>query len=592
MANFQSFEVIFIVIKGIIAGEDRWLCTLLLQQGYRIEYCAAAEALTFAPEEFREFFNQRRRWLPSTMANILDLLLSQKRTTRHNSNISLLYVIYQWILFLSTILGPALVLLAMKSAVTTIIKYAIANWIQYVIIYLPTVLFVYICLKCKTQTQLTVAMVLSAAYALVMMTVLVGTIVNIAEEGFFTPTAVFMYVIIGIFLVTGLFHPHELGDLFWGVLYFVCIPAGYIFLIVYAICNLNNVSWGTRETQKAVLEQGTKSKKHRKKQAEEEFGVVSEDVLEDILKQIKTVNVNKASYLKMIPNTFQWYNNLAVLKSLESAQNIFRNIDEENEVGQRNSSATLNLPRRRLSFAKTLKVRNQSDTDNEALDEEKWADDNGTVKRLKEDEVQFWTQLIEHYLKPIDADKAKEDKIAQDLKEFRNKVTFAFFFANALWVVIMSAMNEVKSVLNIKIPVPGGSTTIEPLGLLFLVIFAVLLTMQFLGMIRHRYGTLLHVLSVTSLFPHPGDPESIIKKIKGKSTNENPDFVVDDTLRHPNEDDTHPIYENIWKDQSIELGKTLKRTVKEPTTPFYVKKTIRAKINNLKKTKRVDANVV
>ncbi|CAG2218266.1 CHS1 [Mytilus edulis] len=36
-------------------GEDRWLCTLLLQQGYRIEYCAAAEALTFAPEDFREF---------------------------------------------------------------------------------------------------------------------------------------------------------------------------------------------------------------------------------------------------------------------------------------------------------------------------------------------------------------------------------------------------------------------------------------------------------------------------------------------------------------------------------------------------------
>ncbi|XP_052098915.1 chitin synthase chs-2-like [Mytilus californianus] len=63
-------------------GEDRWLCTLMLQQGYRIEYCAAAEALTFAPEEFREFFNQRRRWMPSTMANILDLLMSYNQTTK------------------------------------------------------------------------------------------------------------------------------------------------------------------------------------------------------------------------------------------------------------------------------------------------------------------------------------------------------------------------------------------------------------------------------------------------------------------------------------------------------------------------------
>lgn len=31
-------------------GEDRWLCTLLLQQGFRVEYCAASDALTYAPE--------------------------------------------------------------------------------------------------------------------------------------------------------------------------------------------------------------------------------------------------------------------------------------------------------------------------------------------------------------------------------------------------------------------------------------------------------------------------------------------------------------------------------------------------------------
>lgn len=33
-------------------GEDRWLCTLLLQEGYRVEYCAASDALTYAPETF------------------------------------------------------------------------------------------------------------------------------------------------------------------------------------------------------------------------------------------------------------------------------------------------------------------------------------------------------------------------------------------------------------------------------------------------------------------------------------------------------------------------------------------------------------
>ena len=61
-----------------LVGEDRWLCTLLLQQGYRIEYSAAADALTHAPEGFSEFYNQRRRWGPSTMANIVDLLQSYR----------------------------------------------------------------------------------------------------------------------------------------------------------------------------------------------------------------------------------------------------------------------------------------------------------------------------------------------------------------------------------------------------------------------------------------------------------------------------------------------------------------------------------
>lgn len=58
----------------IFPGEDRWLCTLLLQQGWRVEYNAASDAYTNSPQEFKEFYNQRRRWGPSTLANTLDLL--------------------------------------------------------------------------------------------------------------------------------------------------------------------------------------------------------------------------------------------------------------------------------------------------------------------------------------------------------------------------------------------------------------------------------------------------------------------------------------------------------------------------------------
>ena len=67
----------------------------MLQQGYKVEYCAASDALTHCPEGFKEFFNQRRRWIPSTLANIMDLLQSVRTTVKANDNISYLYMAYQ-----------------------------------------------------------------------------------------------------------------------------------------------------------------------------------------------------------------------------------------------------------------------------------------------------------------------------------------------------------------------------------------------------------------------------------------------------------------------------------------------------------------
>lgn len=67
--------------------------------------------MTFAPETFNEFFNQRRRWSPSTLANMMDLLSSWRSTVRINDNISRPYILYQFILMASTILAPSTVVL-------------------------------------------------------------------------------------------------------------------------------------------------------------------------------------------------------------------------------------------------------------------------------------------------------------------------------------------------------------------------------------------------------------------------------------------------------------------------------------------------
>lgn len=79
----------------IISGEDRWLCTLILQAGYRVEYSAASDSYTHCPEGFNEFYNQRRRWIPSTMANIIDVLSDYKHVVEINDDISMIYIFYQ-----------------------------------------------------------------------------------------------------------------------------------------------------------------------------------------------------------------------------------------------------------------------------------------------------------------------------------------------------------------------------------------------------------------------------------------------------------------------------------------------------------------
>lgn len=370
-------------------GEDRWLCTLLLQRGYKIEYCAAAEAMTYAPEEFTELFNQRRRWIPSTMANMVDLFLNYKQTVIENRYISHLYIWYLSVLFMSTLLGPSTVLLALESAITSV--FGIAHWLAYFLTFGPTILFFIICLKTKQNTQLKWAIVLSAIFALLMIAVFVGTVISITIEGWYTPSGLFFYTLAGTFFFTGLLHPYGFGDLLCGVFYFICIPAGYLFLVIYAICNLNNISWGTRENKATATE-----------------------------------------------HTGQ--NNKTCLKEEGRNSNELADINEKN----------------------------------------------------------FWKHLVDKRLKCLVQNTEQDKKIEKMMTNLRNKAVVMFFILNALWLTFMIVMNEAKYIINFTIPT-RPPMLIEPLGFSFIVVFTILLALQFIAMLIHRYETMLHILSITKL---------------------------------------------------------------------------------------------
>lgn len=181
------------------------------------------------------------------MANIMDLLMDYKRTIKINDNISLPYISYQMMLMGGTILGPGTIFLMLVGAFVAAFK--IDNWTSFYYNIIPILLFMAVCFLCKGPIQLVVAQILSTGYALVMMAVIVGTALQLGEDGIGSPSAIFLIALSGSFFIAACLHPQEFMCIVPGLLYLLAIPSMYLLLILYSIVNLNVVTWGTREVQ-------------------------------------------------------------------------------------------------------------------------------------------------------------------------------------------------------------------------------------------------------------------------------------------------------------------------------------------------------
>ncbi|GFR94978.1 chitin synthase [Elysia marginata] len=99
----------------------------------------------------------------------------------------------------------------------------------------------------------------------------------------------------------------------------------------------------------------------------------------------------------------------------------------------------------------------------------------------------------------------EKERIRRDLLTLRNNVVFAFFMTTAVWIALFMQLeilqNELKDHMFVHIPRIDnqGYLSFQPLGLIFLSCFSIILIVQFLGMFLHRWGTFLHTLSITNL---------------------------------------------------------------------------------------------
>lgn len=254
-------------------GEDRWLCTLLIKKGLRLEYCAISEDQTYCPIEFDEFFKQRRRWIPSTIANLMTMVSESNIITRGNDSISILYILFQVIIVFSTAISPATVILVVAAGLQT---FGIPSAVPITILFILSVVYGIICLYASPKTQLDISKLLTFFFALIMSVVIVGivkdTIDSIVSDPDKIPllpgncdqfiiggnktteyyqcmkshnfaanftnglyhhftmpvsiTVVYLGVLAFTFIVAGVFHPYEFYCLLHSIWYLLGLPSG------------------------------------------------------------------------------------------------------------------------------------------------------------------------------------------------------------------------------------------------------------------------------------------------------------------------------------------------------------------------------
>jgi len=472
-------------------GEDRWLCTLLLKQGWRVEYSAASDSFTACPEGFKEFYNQRRRWMPSTLLNIIDLVADYKQVVKANDDISYFYIAYQAFLLVSTFIGPGSIVLMLVGAFSLAFNMSDTNSLIFNLVLVG--IFVFACIFMKSDHQIMIAQLLTLLYAVIMIAVYIGIFIQIANMGPLALTSLMTFFTFGSYIVAALLHPQEFWCLLTLPVYLCTIPSMYLLLVIYALFNMNDVSWGTREVPKSAADlaaeaenQATEASKaastkkdggllgyfqsmaESKKKGNLEFSLgnlfsclcfTTEDQ-GDVKKEVmmmadKLDKIEKALHIKQttIPSEGEGSTRVMRHPTVKLTGGEER---EEKKVGKK---VGFNMEED-VEDVKPKRdgMKNPYWIENNKENEEK-CPLLAKAKEVKIDptEVKFWNDMIEQYLKPLYEDKDAKKKVKDGLKELKNSYALSFMLVNSMWIaaIFMLQNNQVCLAQDIQ-PLSSG----------------------------------------------------------------------------------------------------------------------------------------
>ena len=461
-------------------GEDRWLCTLLIERGWKVEYCAVSDSYTACPETFREFYNQRRRWTPSTVANLLEILKSWKILVKQG-NVTIFHVIYQLLMLAGSAIGPGSIFILLVGGLQMTLE--ISYWASFICNLLPVTIFILICLFGKPSHQISCAKVLSLIYGLCMIAVFFALVFSIFGSCPWSPSTVSVELTIAAFLLVGILHPAEMHYLLYGLVYYLTIPCMYMLLPIFCVFNLDDVSWGTRESSISA-------------------GVHHSSVYDTLIdifnpkqeiKQFEDALVKEIKDLKdeIIP---------AVVKELSDIKEAL--IDKPNKQKTAPSS---------------------EDSTDGGNNTPSWIESIGHREEglINVSEHELWKKITSN-LKPVKDTEEQKKEIKEGLKSLKSEVFLLFLFLNSAWAlgIFLMQLSSLDSSaftfdwvlcentdpvlampLNETMVIPDTTyVPLDPINFVFIVFFLIVLFIQFLGMLFHRIKTVGHIIATTNIF--------------------------------------------------------------------------------------------
>ncbi|KAK7496323.1 hypothetical protein BaRGS_00012488, partial [Batillaria attramentaria] len=240
-------------------GEDRWMCTLMMMKGWKLRYSTYAVNSTYCPDTVGEFIKQRRRWILSDFANSFLVFRNLPRLMRSNGCFSFMYAVYLVQLFIIVVFSPGttVVMLTVGVELLTGAPYHITTPVMSMVF----VLYGLMCCLLSPEVQVRVTKCAIVVLGLSMAAVVIGAgvyvlidmIKSINLGGLSLIEHYLLLALTGSLVYAALIHPRECYILVYGVVYLFYFPAMYMLLPLYALCNIVDQSWGTRDNQKAKV---------------------------------------------------------------------------------------------------------------------------------------------------------------------------------------------------------------------------------------------------------------------------------------------------------------------------------------------------